>query len=209
MLKASSEVAWLLKSIKSFQTHTVLRDVCKLHIEHGQVQWVVRIYPSCTRQNAVPQIRFSHHRRVIWVPLCGPLNPANVSIGSGHFRQVSEILKNMNFLLICFVKGPSLKFDMAVKALTDDEKTELKEQFTVLDKAESGWGNSEDLQHFSVMTNHFQIHWLDWIEGSPWPCRVQSSWLEGERHDRQIWQGAGKPVHWSEKIVLWRIWTRE
>ena len=33
--------------------------------------------------------------RVIWVPLCGPLNPANLSIGSGHFRQVSEILKTL------------------------------------------------------------------------------------------------------------------
>ena len=75
--------------------------------------------------------------RVIWVPLCGPLNPANLSIGSGHFRQVSKILKH-KILLICFVKGPSLTCEMAVKGLTDDEKTELKEQFSVLDKAESG-----------------------------------------------------------------------
>ena len=42
------------------------------------------------------------------------------------------------FFTYLLFKGPSLKFDMAVKALTDDEKMELKEQFTVLDKAESG-----------------------------------------------------------------------
>lgn len=31
-------------------------------------------------------------------------------------------------------RGPSDKFAMSLKALTDDEKTELKDQFTVLDK---------------------------------------------------------------------------
>ena len=35
---------------------------------------------------------------------------------------------------------------MALKALTDDEKTELKEQFGVLDKDESGFINLSELK---------------------------------------------------------------
>lgn len=35
---------------------------------------------------------------------------------------------------------------MSLKALTDDEKTELKDQFTVLDKAESGYINLSELK---------------------------------------------------------------
>ena len=33
--------------------------------------------------------------RAISVPLSGALNPANLLVGSGHFRQVSEILKTL------------------------------------------------------------------------------------------------------------------
>jgi len=43
-------------------------------------------------------------------------------------------------------KGPSDKFEMALKALTDDEKAELKEQFGVLDKGESGFINLSELK---------------------------------------------------------------
>ena len=35
---------------------------------------------------------------------------------------------------------------MALKALTDDEKTELKDQFTILDKEESGFINLNELR---------------------------------------------------------------
>ena len=35
---------------------------------------------------------------------------------------------------------------MSLKALTDDEKTELKDQFTVLDKSESGFINLSELK---------------------------------------------------------------
>jgi len=42
--------------------------------------------------------------------------------------------------------GPSDKFEMALKALTDDEKAELKEQFGVLDKGESGFINLSELK---------------------------------------------------------------
>ena len=35
---------------------------------------------------------------------------------------------------------------MSLKALTDDEKSELKEQFTVLDKEESGFINLSELK---------------------------------------------------------------
>ena len=44
------------------------------------------------------------------------------------------------------MQGPSDKFAMSLKALTDDEKTELKDQFAVLDKAESGFINLSELK---------------------------------------------------------------
>ena len=48
--------------------------------------------------------------------------------------------------LQCFVQGPSDRLNMSLKALTDDEKTELKDQFTVLDKEESGFINLNELK---------------------------------------------------------------
>ena len=45
-----------------------------------------------------------------------------------------------------FVQGPSDKLKMSLKALTDDEKTELKEQFCVLDREESGFIQLNELK---------------------------------------------------------------
>ena len=47
---------------------------------------------------------------------------------------------------LSLLQGPSDKFAMSLKALTDDEKTELKDQFTVLDKSESGFINLSELK---------------------------------------------------------------
>ena len=44
------------------------------------------------------------------------------------------------------MQGPSDRLAMSLKALTDDEKSELKEQFTVLDKEESGFINLSELK---------------------------------------------------------------
>ena len=44
------------------------------------------------------------------------------------------------------VQGPSDKLKMSLKALTDDEKTELKEQFCVLDREESGFIQLNELK---------------------------------------------------------------
>ena len=82
------------------------------------------------------------------VPLFGPLNPSNLQIGSGYFEKVGKYLRIENYLLSSnlFVQGPSDKLNMALKALTDDEKTELKEQFCVLDKEESGFIQLNELK---------------------------------------------------------------
>ena len=47
---------------------------------------------------------------------------------------------------VCWLQGPSDRLAMSLKALTDDEKSELKEQFTVLDKEESGFINLSELK---------------------------------------------------------------
>ena len=51
---------------------------------------------------------------------------------------------NVNSLSL--LQGPSDKLALSLKALTDDEKTELKDQFTVLDKSESGFINLSELK---------------------------------------------------------------
>ena len=108
------------------------------------------------------KLDFGTPGRVIWVPLSGPLNPSNLAIGSGHFCQVSERSDLLLHLMHLF-QGPSLKFDMALKALTDDEKTELKEQFTVLDKDESGCGNYSTFWDIFATINYFAdlLTWLN------------------------------------------------
>ena len=61
-------------------------------------------------------------------------------------RKIIENRLLFTLPLNWFVQGPSDRVNMSLKALTDDEKTELKEQFCVLDKEESGFINLNELK---------------------------------------------------------------
>ena len=80
----------------------------------------------------------------------------NPKVGSGyrgfspprtrHPCILSQPQSSQTFILSS-VQGPSLVARMAgLAALTDDEKSELKEQFTVLDCQESGYINLTELK---------------------------------------------------------------
>ena len=62
-------------------------------------------------------------------------------VGSSNHRAAARLC-----VTLCWLQGPSDRLAMSLKALTDDEKSELKEQFTVLDKEESGFINLSELK---------------------------------------------------------------
>ena len=67
-----------------------------------------------------------------------PLVAVSLTKSANHFSAHGLKLNHL--------QGPSDKVAMALKALTDDEKTELKDQFGVIDKDESGFINLSELK---------------------------------------------------------------
>lgn len=105
-----------------------------------------------------------------------------------------------------FLQGPSDKFEMALKALTDDEKGELKEQFGVLDKDESGFINLSELKEALDLAGFKVPGWrvrdmIDKIDRESTECPGNT--IVGQRK-----LSYGEFEHVSSKILLRQSWPK-